>query len=224
MEVKILKRIALQTVTLCAAVGWGFVLVGCDNTGLYSKVKPEYDLAANQDKKILLWVEAPRSAAADVDAAEKLAAALVEHLVARAKVKPENVLVQADSRVNPVGNVLTPESVARQEGAGLVLIVRIEEYELFPMNIRDYHFGHMMTRSLLLDVETNKHLWPKNGLGKVHDVAIELGQGNRTVVLSRMAASSAHCILRDLYPIVKSYYKNSDERISMQEAFEMETF
>ena len=215
---------ATNTVCLFAAAGLALTLAGCGDAGIYGKVKPEYDLVANQDKKVLIWVEAPRSAAADVDAAEKLAASLYDHLVARARIKPNNVQVQSDSRTAAPDGVQTPEAAARQAGTQLVLMVRIEEYELLPMNIRNYHFGRMATRSLLLDVQANQPVWPKSGQGKVHDIAIELGQGDRAAVLSQMSASTAHCIVRNLYPIVKMYYKNSDERISIQEAFEMETF
>ena len=206
-------------IAVCAVV-----LAGCAATGIYGKVKPAYDVVANQDKKVLIWVEAPRSAAADVDAAEKLAAAMSEHLVTRAKINPANLFVQADARSTPSGVVQTPEAAARQAGAGLVLLVRIEAYELLPLNIRNYHSGRMVTRALLLDVQTDRPLWPSGEQGKVHDIAIELGQGDRTAVLSQMSASMAHCIARNLYPIVKMHYKNSDERISLQEAFELETF
>ncbi len=215
---------AINTACLFAAAALAVMAAGCGNAGIYGKVKPEYDLVANQDKKVLIWVEAPRSAAADVDAAEKLAASLYDHLVARARIKPDNVQVQSDSRTGAPDGVQTPEAAAQQAGTELVLMVRIEEYELLPLNIRDYYFGRMLTRALLLDVQSNRPVWPKSEQGKVHDIAIELGQGGRVAVLSQMSASTAHCIVRNLYPIVKMYYKNSDERISVQEAFEMETF
>ena len=224
MESKLLKTRALNTVCLLVAAIVGAGAGGCASTGIYHNVPPAYDLPANQDKKVLIWIETPRSAAADPDAPEKLAQALRNYLIAKANIKPDNVLV-----AHEIGNVtadmlITPETAALQAGAGLALFVRIEEYELLPMNIRNYHSGRLLTRTILLDAQTAQPLWPSDTLGKQHDIVVELGQGNRNEILSRLNNSTAHCIVRHLYPIKKIYYKNSDERISIQEAYELETF
>ena len=196
---------------------------GCAN-GLYSKVPPAYDLTVNQDKKVLIWVESPRSAGTDPDAAEVLTKAIYDHLVLRAKLKPENLFLARDIGSGTVSELLTPEAVAVREGVGLVLFVRFEAYELMPLNIRNYHSGRMLTRTILLDAQSGQPLWPDGMQGKLHDIVVELGTGDRQQTLERLAQGTAHCILRNLYPIQKIQFKNSDERISVQEAFDMETF
>ena len=198
------------------------VFGGCAGTGIYSKVPPAYDLSANQNQKVLIWVEAPRSAAADPDAADKLGEALRGHLVSKAKFNPDNILLAQNTQAGTV--LATPETSALQAGAATTLFVRIEEYELLPMSLANYHSGRMLTRAVLLDAHTGQPLWPSGTQGKVHDIVIELGQGDRMAILSRMTAGSAHCILRNLYPITKLHYKQSDERVSLQEAFEQDTF
>ena len=219
-----MKKIDLNTVCLRVAVIVGAVAGGCASTGIYHNVPPAYNLPANQDKKVLIWIETPRSAAADPDASEKLAQALRNHLVAKANMKPENVLLAPQFGNVTADMLITPETAALQAGAGLALFVRIEEYELLPMNIRNFHSGRMLTRTILLDAQTAQPLWPSDTLGKQHDIVVELGKGDRNEMLSRLNNSTAHCIVRNLYPIKKIYYKNSDERISIQEAFELETF
>lgn len=198
-------------------------VAGCPSEHIYSKIQPSYNLTAHQDRKIYVWVEAPRSAAADPDAAEALTEAIRGHLLVRANVKPDNIRLRQEGRDGML-YMQSAEAAAVQAGAELVLFVRIEEYELLPMHIRNFHSGRMLTRAVLLDAVTGQTLWPAGRQGKVHDIVIELGQGDRGEILSRLTSGSAHCILRNLYPIIKMHYRHSDERVSTQEMFEMETF
>ena len=200
----------------------GLVAGGCASDGIYSKVPPAYNLVENQNKKILLWVESPRSAGADIDVSDKLTGAIRNHLITKAKIKPDNILLAQGMQGSASNTQWTPEVAALQAGAELSLFVRIEEYELMPVNIRDFYSGRLLTRAVLLDAKTAVPLWPSDAQGKVHDIVIELGEGGREATLSRITGGTAHCIVRNLYPIVKMHYKNSDERVSLQEAFETE--
>lgn len=202
----------------------GAVLVGGCGDTLYSKLPPAYDLTANQDKQIIVWIESPRSAGADVDAGDNLAEAIRNHLVLRANIKPENLFLARDLGGGGVSGLLSPEAVAEREGIGLVLFVRMEAYELQPLGVRNYHSGRMLTRAILLEAGTGRPLWPATMRGKLHDIVVELSAGDRQETLVRMSQGTAHCIVRNLYPIQKLHYKNSDERISVQEVFDMETF
>lgn len=209
---------ALLAAALCLWVA------GCPSDNIYSKIQPTYNLTAHQDRKIYIWVEAPRSAAADPDAAEALGRAIRNYLLTRVKVNPQNI-VWEQAGPDAARNVIpSPEAAALQTGAELVLIVRIEDYELLPMHIRNYHSGRMLTRTVLLDAVTGQTLWPAGQQGRLHDIVIELGQGDRAETLSRLTDGSAHCILRNLYPVTKMHYRHSDERVSSQEMYELETF
>ena len=219
MDFRALKPYILKIVCGVAA----FLAGGCAD-GIYGKVRPAYDLAAHQDKKILIWVEASRSAVADVDAPDKLAETLGGYLIANAKIKSSNIVLSQGNQHGLSGMSQTLETAVSGTDAGLVLFVQIEEYELLPLNVDNFYSGRMLTRAVLLDAYTQAVIWPASQKGKPHDIVVELGKGGRDAVLSQMTKSTAHCIVRNLYPIMKMHYKNSDERVSLQEAFETETF
>jgi hypothetical protein len=60
--------------------------------GAYEKgIPPAYNLQKQQDRKVLVWVECPRSANADFDVQERLATAFKLYLVGKAKFDSENI-------------------------------------------------------------------------------------------------------------------------------------
>ena len=227
MDYNRLKKMALNNICRVAVALVCLGAAGCGSSGMYSMLTPAYSLAANQNRKIFIWIESPRSAGADVEAPSALGSALRDRLVAQANVRPENIFLAESDQGALYAPMQTPEAAALAAGAELALLVRIEDYELLPMYVRNYHSGRLLTRAVLLDATTGQTLWPlgpEGQKGKAHDIVVELGQGERSAILQRMVSSTAHCILRDLYPIMKMHYKTSDERVSLQEAFEMETF
>lgn len=213
MNFNLMRKISLW---LCGAV---FGMCGCAAT----TTVPAYNLPAQQDKKTLIFVETPARVGADADLAEQLTKAIQKQLVSKAGIKPANVLI-ADATERQ--STLSPQQAAQTRQAGLVLYVLVEEYELTQLPIRspECYAGRLVSRAALIDAVGGQMLWPEGNVGKQIEIVLELNKGSRQATLDRLVSSAAHCIARDLYPIEKRLYRNSDQRLSADEAFEMDIF
>jgi hypothetical protein len=201
------------------STGLGFLL----SPGPFeSKTTPDYNLKAQQDRKILLWVECPQSIQADYGFSEKLALAFQFYMTEKGRFKAENVILNPP--LSTGGVLVDPQQIARSQGAGYVLLIYVDIYELESLGVRNYFSGRLITRAVLLDTDLGTAVWPPQPEGKMIDLAVEMGTEGRQALMSRLTTGAAHCTLRYLYPCDKLKFKNSDERVSVQEAFETETF
>jgi len=200
----------------CAAIGF----LGSEGP-FEKKLTPDYDLQAGQDKKVVLWVEFPKSLNVGYEAKQKLSEAFVGHLTAKAGIKPSNLIVRPQDNSSQVQD---PRDVARSQGAGYVLLVQVDAFELDSLQIRDYFAGEIVTRAILLDVDLPTAVWPKQPEGKMIHIAVEVETGGRDAAISRLVSGASHCTLRYLYPCDKLKFRYPDERVSVQEAFELETY
>ena len=223
------RSISQITVVVVALLCVVFTASGCEAISLLlspgpyeKKVPPAYDLKEQQDRKVLVWVECPRSANADFDVQGKLITAFQLYLIEKAKFDAENVIMGSlgDSKTL----LLDPKKLARSQGAGYLLLVHVDKYEADFLQIRDYYAGELVTRAVLFDVDSGETLWPSQPEGKMIHVAVEMETKGRNALVSRLTSSTAHCVLRNLYPCEKLKYKTADERVSLQEAYEMETY
>jgi hypothetical protein len=217
------------TVLFVALLCVFFVASGCNVIGLLwnsgafeKKIPPAYDLKSQQERKVLVWVECPRSANADFDIQEKLATAFQLYLVEKAGFGPENVILSSVADSDSL--LLDPKKIARSQGAGYLLLVQVDRYEADFLHIRDYYAGELISRAVLYDVDLNQTLWPTQPEGKMIHVGVEMETGGRDALVSRLTSATAHCVSRNLYPCEKLKYKTADERVSLQEAYEMETY
>jgi hypothetical protein len=78
-----------------------------------------------------------------------------------------------------------------------------------------------VTRAVLQDTDLGTRVWPQQPEGKMVHVGVEIETKGRDALVSRMISAAAHCTLRNLYPCDKLKFKHADERISMQEAYEI---
>lgn len=228
-QVKHLCRSGALKAFIIVMLGTLFMCSGCNIFGFLAspgpfekKIPPQYDLQAQQARKILMWIECPRSANVDYDVEEKLIAAFQVHLTARAGILPENIIWE-----RPRGEGVfaqNPVEAAREKGAGYVLLVQVDDYELFPMNVRKYYAGRMLSHAALLDADLGVSVWPKRAAAKTIQVGVDLETDGREAALKRLASATAHCTLRYLYPCEKLKFKIADETITIQDAYEMETF
>ena len=216
---------ALFIVTLLAVI----INSGCDVFGILAnpgafekKIPPQYDLRKQQDRKILLWVECPRSSDVDYDVQEKLTATCQIYLTEKVKINPENIILDQPTSENVVP--LDPVKIAQGLGAGYVLLVQVEGYELMPMGAQKYYSGEMITRTVLMDTDLSMAVWPKNPMGKVVHIGVDMETKGRDAALSRLVSSTAHCALRYLHPCEKLKFKALDEKITIQDSLEMETY
>ena len=220
MAPKALFLVALLLVIIssgCDVFGW------LTNVGAFEKkIPPEYDLRKQQNRKIMLWVECPRSLSIDRDVQGKLVKTYQIYLTEKVKIRPGNII----SHRPVLENVLTlnPVKIAQESGAGYVLLVQVEDYELLPMNVQKYYSGEIITRTVLMDTDLSMAVWPKDPLGKVVHIGVDLETKGRDAALSRLVSSTAHCALRYLHPCEKIKFNVLDEKITIQDALEMETY
>lgn len=200
----------------CAAIGF----LGTE--GPFEKKRAaDFDLQAQQDRKVLLWLETPKSLGLGYGTEDKLIGAFSEYLTTKAEVDPSNLIVRPtreDYRVED------PKEVARSLGAGYILLVQVDAFEVDSLQMRNYFAGEVVTRAILLDVDLTTAVWPTQPEGKMIHIAVEVETGGRDAAISRLVSGAAHCTVRYLYPCDKLKFKYADERVSMQEAFELETY
>ncbi|HOK95802.1 MAG TPA: hypothetical protein P5175_04210 [Anaerohalosphaeraceae bacterium] len=207
-----------------------FVLSGCaSGLGLLfspgafeKKTTPDYNLKEQEKRKILVWIECPRSAGADYGFPQQLASAFHLYMTAKAGFNSSNIILNPPAPSQAAG--LNPQEIARSQGAGYVLIVHVDKFEAEALGIRSYCSGRLIIRAALLDTDLGVAVWPSQPEGKMIDLAVEMETGGRANLVSRLTAGAAHCTLRYLYPCDKLKFKCADERVSVQEAFETETF
>jgi hypothetical protein len=204
-------------------------LAGCNIIGFLlspgpfeEKVPPKYDLKANQDRKILLIVECPRSSGVDFDINKKLKESMEKYLTGIMKIETENLIVPTSDQDKTQSR--DPLKAARDVGAGYVLVLQVDNYRLKALDVRDYYVGEMRSRAILMDTDLGEQVWPKEPQGKVVQVGVDLETEGRDMAVARLLSTTAHCAMRELYPCEKLKYKNSDEVMTLQDAMEMETF
>ncbi len=201
---------------------WGCNIVGVlTQPGPFEKkIPPQYDLAAQQNRKILLLIECPRSSGVDYDVKKKLLTGFQVYLASRMDIKPKNILLpQADNTV-----LSDPIKMAQSQDAGYILLVQVDGYRLSPLNTRNYFTGEMVSRAMLMDADLGATVWPEQPGGKTVQIGVDLEIKGRDAALSRLISGTTHCILRYFYPCEKLKFKKSDEVMTLQDAFEMETF
>lgn len=223
--VRAISQITAVFLLLCVV----FAASGCValsfllSEGPYEKgIPPAYNLQKQQERKVLVWVECPRSANADFDVQKKLATAFQLYLIGKAGFESENIILSSLSDGEAL--LLDPKKIARSQGAGYLLLVQVDKYEVDYLQVRNYFAGEMISRAVLYDVESGETLWPSQPEGKMVHVVFEMESEGRDALVNRLTSTTAHCVSRNLYPCEKLKYKTAGERVSSQEAFEIETY
>lgn len=230
-EVNNIDRNIKVTFLCCIQAIVALFFAGCNIFGFLasegpfeSKKAPEFNLLAQQDRKILVWLETPRSLNISDAVQGKLRGAFNSYLSGQMKIKPANIVLAPASGTAGTAGMQDPANVARSLGAGFVLLVQVDMFELDSLQIKDYVTGQLITRTILLDADSSTAVWPKQPEGKMIHIGVEVETGGRDAAISRLVSAATHCTLRYLYPCDKLKFKNSDERVSTQEAFEIETY
>lgn len=225
---KITEYISAKCVAISLLAAVMILFSGCEAIGFLGtegpfekKRTPDYDLQAQQKRKVLLWLEFPKSLDMGYGTDSKLVNAFGAYLAAKAEIDPSNLIIRPRDDSNRIQD---PKEVARSQGAGYVLLVQVDAFELDSLQIRNYFAGEIVLRAILLDVDLPTAVWPEQPEGKMIHIAVEVETGGRDAAISRLVSGAAHCTVRYLYPCDKLKFKHSDERVSMQEAFELETY
>lgn len=202
--------------------------IGCRAAGVLlspsiyeQKIPAEYKIAPQAKKGLLVFVDGATGVTRSRQVIPDLTEVVKELLVKRAKVNKkyiksdkelESLRARRDDR-----SVLSPVHIGKEAGAGIVLYILIEDYGLQLVDNRGFYAGSLITRSVVIDVESGNVLWPVNGQGKLTIVKFALETKGKEVAKDRLALGVAQCVTRYLYDCPKPMFKASDEFVMYKE-------
>jgi hypothetical protein len=218
---KDLKKLTLWVVFLVQM----FLCQGCTLFGFLAepgqyekKIKPDYDLKSNlKEKKLLVWVEALPGSGADVGIAKQLNQAILSQLRKKAGIADKAILAQDTLYTAAYDPSQSPAAIGRQAGAGMVLYVRLEDFENLELHKEKICSGQMRARAVLIDSQSEEILCPTDSRGLVAEVATELATDGRESLTLTLNAAAAHCIVRHFYVCPRTEYKVNEERSTLNE-------
>ena len=197
----------------CEVLNLGEILV----TPTYGeqKIPAEYDLKANSEGGILIYVEGSPSSGSSLSLEDQASKIIKGYMVKRAKIKDKYVLpLSRLSLARANGDALkglAPVHIGKKLEKSLVLHVIIENNQLYQMSGRGYYDGTLVTRTRLYDVETGQVLWPDEKGGRIVKTHVELETAGRKVASERLLSATGHCIVRSLYNCIRNKYRIKDE-------------
>lgn len=180
------------------------------------KVPAEYNIKDRQDDKILVIVEESAGVRAGLVFREELAKAFNARLLGMVKLKRENVIVCKESdyfkKNGKMFSQVSPMQIGRDLGAGMVLYVNVINFELRPSGMEDLFLGSLAVRSMLVDANEKKILWPADGNPRLIRMAIDIETKGAGQVKEKLFSSTAHGVLRYLYDVRVRHFKTSAEQ------------
>jgi len=196
----------------CNVIGW---LVS--ETAHEERVRAQFRLAEYDKEGVLIFVDSLKKINMSYGFESKLEKSIKDYFVQKVRLNRKNVSgseVLSDLRTKrPDFDMMSPIKAGEAVGAGKVLYVRIENYNLYNIDGRDYYEGYLVTRSVLFDVGTGAVVWPDVQTGKVIRVKVDLETSGQEVTLARLTTATAHCISRYFYDCPRDRFKISDEQV-----------
>jgi len=179
------------------------------------KIPAEYSLGKKKPQKMLVLVEQPSLAAAEVNIRVYLTQAIESFAAEKVGIEAEVFVPYqklADMRSSSAEfATLSPVEVGKALDASIVLYVVIDNFGLYGLSDGGYYKGQLDTRSGLYDVASGQMLWPQTGELKACSVGFEM-QKEQEKAARRLAASMAKCIVRNFYDCPKPEFKLADEQ------------
>ncbi len=205
---------------------WLLFCNGCQIAGLIAavgtptrserKTVAEYNITEEQEQKILVLVDQPVTLNPGINLRYYLTKAFNEYLKARVKIPAENIVtydtLSRFRSTRPDFSMLAPSQVGTALAANLVILVIIDDYQLYEMADTGYHKGFLTARALLVDCATGKTLWPELEQTRNIKVGFELEKFGPTAAAARLTAAAAHCTVRYLYDCRKNRFKIAEDR------------
>ena len=182
-------------------------------TAYEKKVPAEYELHRTESR-ILVFIDQARSSSVGFHVRGALDAAVIGYLADKVRVDKNNIIASVGytpSRVQAYAG-LSPAQIGRKAGADLVLYIRIDKYELEQMDRRGYFSGRLVTRSVLVDVDSAKVLWPASQEARLNRIKVELEIDGREAASNRLMSGAAHCITRYFYNCPGPLFRWGDEQ------------
>ena len=214
----------MRKLVMILVLGMGLFCSGCNVFGLLvsetvheEKLKAEFNLAEYGKEGVLLFVDSLKRTNVAYGFQEKLDGTIKNYLVKKARLKSKDILgweALSDLRSSrPDFDRMSPVKVGEALGVGKVLYVRIEKYNLYNIDGRDFYEGSLTTRSVIFDVGTGAVVWPDTTTGKVIRVKVELETKGREIALARLTTATAHCITRYFYNCPRDRFRISEEQV-----------
>lgn len=214
----------MRRILIAALLATGVLYGGCNVMGFiaspsYSeqRIPAEYKLRSSQKKKLLVFVDRAKSSNVSFTVAPALAEMVETFLQKKVRISSKNIIsskgLSSLSRRADFAE-LSPAEIGKKLGAGLVLYILIEDHNLYKTPSSSYYEGSLVTRSVLLDVDSDAVVWPASGEGRVIRTGFKLEISGREAAAERLNVATAHCIIRSFYNCSRRAYKVSDEQFS----------
>ncbi len=193
---------------------------GCNVVGFmgsptaHEKKRPaEYKLRGTKSR-VLVFVDEARSSSVGFHVRGVLDRAVATYLVKKVRVDENNIIASAGYTSSGLDAYagLSPAQIGKKVGADLVLYIRIDKYGLNEMDRRGYYDGAMITRSVLVDVDSAKVVWPASKEARLNRIKVELETGGREAASNRLISGTAHCITRYFYDCPGDRFRWGDEQ------------
>jgi hypothetical protein len=180
------------------------------------KVPAEIDLKGRSEKKIVIFAEPTRSVSAPGLDTE-LAAAIKAEIIKKASIPSGFLFVSGEAspgraNMNLDFRLLSPSQIAREQNAGTILYVRIEEFQMTLLHRQGYYTGYLMTRSMIFD-DTGNQLWPKESSGRLLRTRVEIEIEGSGAARKNLIDATTHCVCRYLYDCPQPDFKTKYEEI-----------
>ncbi len=185
------------------------------------KVPSEYKLRSTRSN-ILVFVDEARGSSVGFHVRSAMDKAVAAYLVKKVRVDENNIVTPAgytSSRLDAYAG-LSPAQIGQKAGADFVLYIRIDKYELNEMDRRGFYDGAMITRSVLVDVDSAKVVWPASKEARLIRIKVELETHGGEAASNRLMSGTAHCITRYFYDCPGDRFRWGDE----QKKFEFDSW
>lgn len=180
------------------------------------KIPAEYDLAEQEDKKILVIVNQGSWLETDINMRYYLTEAINKMLASKVGISGENLVTYGELSQLRSGRAgfsnMSPGQMGKAFEADMVLVVNIEVCQLRQIVESGFYKGNLNSNAALFDSATDVRLWPKTVGSKSVKVGFEVEDRGKEISVARLAVASAHCIVRSLYNCPKKKYKIADDR------------
>jgi hypothetical protein len=205
----------ISTLVLLTGCSPGIITVLSTPTSAETKIDPEYNLAAEKDKKILILVDQPSSLNCHPNLRYFLTDSAIKTFEMKAKL-PEEVFITYDALAEFRSNttdfsLMTPGQIGSSLGADFVLLIVVNNCKLIPIGDTGFINGTLDAQGQLFKVQGDVKVWPTAEQAKTVRVGFESEKRGPDAAALRLAVAGAHCITRYLYNCPKPLFKISDE-------------
>lgn len=196
--------------------GCGLIAMMGSETPSEKEVPAEFKLADKEGQKMLVLVNQPAWIGAPPVLRGELTDMINKKLVENVKLNSSNIIdykTLSDFRAKRVDfSMMSEAQIGKALGANFILLLVLDGCSMSKLPDTDYYKGLLEGQAVLIDVETDKKLWPQQGGTKVVRVGFEVEVSGAATALRRLAGSMAHCVTRYFYDCPNHRFKTADDK------------